>query len=100
MVKFNRLTLRSSCTVQLRCQGRHPTMDDYLVVIIVTIVGFCALAAALLVPVYLFLKKEEKLADSWTRERLSQGNGHALFEESEEAIGDSLQIDQRLKDRS
>ncbi|MEM1269086.1 MAG: hypothetical protein AAF752_11525 [Bacteroidota bacterium] len=35
-------------------------MDRYTVIIIVTTVGFAALAAALLVPVYRFLKREEQ----------------------------------------
>ena len=46
-------------------------MDSYYFVIGVTLVGFFALAAALLVPVYLFLKKEERLAENWTEESLS-----------------------------
>ena len=74
-------------------------MDDYFVVIVVTIIAFSALAAILLVPVYLFLKKEEKVSDTWTREILSQRDGHGLLEESEEAVGDSLHVSQRLKNR-
>ena len=46
-------------------------MDSYYFVIGITLVGFFALAAALLVPVYLFLKKEERLAENWTEETLS-----------------------------
>jgi len=71
-------------------------MDDYFVVIVVTIVGFCILASILLVPVYLFLKKEEKLADNWTRDSLSKGDGHGLLEESEAATRESLQVDHRI----
>ncbi len=42
------------------------TIWDYIPVIIATFVGFCLLAAILLVPIYLFLKREEKVADHWT----------------------------------
>jgi len=45
-------------------------MDSFSVVIVMTFLGFFALAAALLVPIYLFLKKEEKTAQMWTREHL------------------------------
>jgi len=75
-------------------------MDDYSVVIIVTIIGFSALAAILLVPVYLFLKKEEEVADRWTQEALSKGDGNVLFELSEEAARESLQVENRMPDRA
>lgn len=42
-------------------------MAYYTFVIILTLVGFLALAAALLVPVYRFLKREEKAGEEWTR---------------------------------
>ena len=38
-------------------------MGEYTIIIIVSTVGFFALAAALLVPVYRFLKREERLAE-------------------------------------
>lgn len=41
-------------------------MSDYITIIIVTFVGFVALAALLLVPVYRFLKREERAATKWT----------------------------------
>ncbi|WP_456425204.1 hypothetical protein [Rhodocaloribacter sp.] len=47
-------------------------MDEYFVVIVLTFVGFVALAAILLVPVYLFLKREERASQSWTREELAR----------------------------
>ena len=49
-------------------------MEDtnYTWVIIATFIGFCALAALLLVPVYRFLKREEKASEQWTRESLKQ----------------------------
>lgn len=54
-------------------------MDRYYVVIALTFVGFVALAAILLVPVYLFLKREEEVASHWTDETIS----HAPDEESD-----------------
>ena len=47
-------------------------MDSFYFVIGMTLVGFLALAAALLVPVYYFLKKEEKVAALWTEEHLDR----------------------------
>lgn len=47
-------------------------MDKYYVVIALTFVGFVALAAILLVPVYLFLKKEEDVARHWTDETIAR----------------------------
>ncbi len=49
-------------------------MDQYYVVIALTFVGFVALAAILLVPVYLFLKREEEVASHWTDETISQAH--------------------------
>lgn len=49
----------------------HP-MDRYYVVIALTFFGFLALAAILLVPVYLFLKKEEDVARNWTDETVAR----------------------------
>ena len=47
-------------------------MDDYNYtwIIIGTTVGFFALAAALLVPIYRFLKREEKESEAWTSETI------------------------------
>jgi hypothetical protein len=42
--------------------------DDYTVIILLTLIGFFALAFLLLAPVYLFLKREQKLGEQWTRE--------------------------------
>lgn len=42
-------------------------MDYYSVVIIVTFVAFSALAAALLIPVARFLKREEADGDAFTK---------------------------------
>jgi hypothetical protein len=41
-------------------------MDKYSIVIIGSFLGFIALAALLLVPVYLFLKKEEAVGEAMT----------------------------------
>lgn len=40
--------------------------SDYVVVILVAFVGFVALAALLLVPVWRFLRREEEAAKQWT----------------------------------
>jgi hypothetical protein len=45
---------------------------DYLTVIIVTTLGFGALAAILLVPIYRFLKREDEVSKEWTRESLEE----------------------------
>ena len=47
-------------------------MDTYTWVIILTTIGFAILAAALLVPVYLFLGREEQISQNWTPEALAQ----------------------------
>lgn len=43
-------------------------MNGYNGVVFLTLVGFLALAALLLVPVYRFLKREEKVAEAWTED--------------------------------
>ncbi len=50
---------------------------NYWLIILATLVGFFTLAAILLVPVYRFLKKEEKASAQWTKEGLgaSKENG-------------------------
>jgi len=57
-------------------------MDDYTLVIILTFFGFIGLAALLLVPVYRFLNREERLSESWTRDlhESSGGEGAVLGE--------------------
>ncbi|MBT8399102.1 MAG: hypothetical protein KJO98_01390 [Rhodothermia bacterium] len=49
-------------------------MDKYVVAIILTTIGFFALAAILLVPVWRFLNKEEKISEEWTEEKVSERN--------------------------
>jgi len=39
-------------------------MDQYSVVIIIAFLGFVALAAVLLIPIYLFLKREEAAGEA------------------------------------
>lgn len=60
-------------------------MSEYTLVIIVTVIGFFALAAALLVPVYRFLMREEQVnneTDGFLRDELARrrarrtGNGN------------------------
>ncbi|MDX1740080.1 MAG: hypothetical protein R3178_02260, partial [Rhodothermales bacterium] len=45
-------------------------MDKYTIVIILTTIGFFALAAALLVPIWRFLNREESRAEQWTKDLL------------------------------
>ena len=45
---------------------------EYLPIIVGTIVGFGLLAAALLIPVYRFLEREQKVAQKWTPEALAE----------------------------
>ncbi len=48
-------------------------MDTYyLLVIIGTLVGFCALAFALLAPIYRFLDREEEVSQEWTKQRIAE----------------------------
>ena len=53
----------------------------YLSIIVLTLVGFCALAYLLLAPIWRFLDREKKASDQWTKEALArrrhqQENGH------------------------
>jgi hypothetical protein len=47
-------------------------MDYYTVIIVLTLLGFLLLAALLLVPVYLFLKREEQASQRWTKDVLAR----------------------------
>lgn len=50
-----------------------PLFDPtYLPVIVATLVGFAALAAALLVPIYRFLDREQEIAEEWTPEAVAE----------------------------
>ena len=68
-------------------------MDKYTIVIILTAIGFFALAALLLVPIWRFLDSEEKRADEWTRE--ASGSPPA---ETEEPVEDSGARDNQRRD--
>jgi hypothetical protein len=59
-------------------------MDKYYVVIVLTFFGFLALAAILLVPVYLFLKREEQVAEHWTDETIARVGERAMETEPSE----------------
>lgn len=52
-------------------------MDFYDVVIVATLVGFLALAIALLLPVYRFLQREERASEAWTDEALARQHREA-----------------------
>jgi len=45
---------------------------EYLPIIVGTIVGFGLLAAALLIPVYRFLEREQQVAQKWTPDALAE----------------------------
>jgi len=45
---------------------------QYLPIIIATLVGFGLLAAALLVPIWRFLQREEEVAEKWTPDRVAE----------------------------
>ncbi|NNF04510.1 MAG: hypothetical protein HKN17_08590 [Rhodothermales bacterium] len=65
-------------------------MERYYVVIALTFIGFVALAAILLVPVYLFLKREEDVARQWTDEtvaRDARADGGAPDRPNDETAG-------------
>lgn len=47
-------------------------MSDYSLVILLTLIGFLALAVLLLAPVYFFLNREEERSERWTRDVLSE----------------------------
>lgn len=50
-----------------------PLFDPtYLPVIVVTLVGFSVLAAALLIPIYRFLDREQEVAEEWTPEAVAE----------------------------
>ena len=46
-------------------------MNTMELIIILALLGFLALAALVLTPVYLFLKREEKASTQWTDEELA-----------------------------
>jgi membrane protein implicated in regulation of membrane protease activity len=43
----------------------------FTLIIALTLVGFLALAALLLVPIWRFLDREEEVSEQWTREELA-----------------------------
>jgi len=45
---------------------------QYLPIIIVTLVGFSVLAAALLVPIWRFLDREQEVAEKWTPDQIAE----------------------------
>ncbi len=48
-------------------------LDQVHVVIVATFFGFVALAVALLLPVYLFMRREERRGEAWNSELRRQG---------------------------
>ena len=47
-------------------------MTDYTLIIVLTLVGFLALAAILLVPVYRFLRREEEASRKWSSREIAR----------------------------
>lgn len=45
---------------------------SYFPIIVLTVVLFAALAAVLLIPIYIFLRKEEEASKLWTPEQLAR----------------------------
>ncbi|PEN11307.1 hypothetical protein CRI94_16090 [Longibacter salinarum] len=58
----------------------------YLPIILATLIGFSILAAALLVPVWRFLEREEKVAEKWTPDQIAEHieNIRSEYEEKEQ----------------
>jgi hypothetical protein len=55
------------------CMDASPLFDpEYFPVIAVTLIGFAGLAAALLVPIWRFLDREEEVAEDWTPEAVAK----------------------------
>ena len=53
----------------LRCTTMNTSS---ILIMIIALVGFFLLAAILLVPVYLFLKREKKASEQWTPEAVAR----------------------------
>ena len=50
-----------------------PLFDpEYLPIIAGTLIGFCVLAALLLVPIWRFLNREQEVAEEWTPEAVAE----------------------------
>ncbi len=47
-------------------------VTDYTIIILLTLFGFLALAAILLVPVYRFLRREEDVSRRWTQDEIAR----------------------------
>lgn len=55
------------------CMDASPLFDpEYLPIILATLLGFGALAALLLVPIYRFLDREQEVAEKWTPDALAE----------------------------
>jgi hypothetical protein len=50
----------------------HRVMDEYTFWILASLFGFLTIAAILLVPIYLFLNREEEASREWTEEALAR----------------------------
>ncbi|MEZ4699981.1 MAG: hypothetical protein R2834_06600 [Rhodothermales bacterium] len=61
---------------------------NYGPLILMTLLGFFGLAALLLVPVYRFLKREERISANWTVDQLREEAKAAEARAEEENVGD------------
>ncbi len=70
-------------------------VDNYTIIIILSTVGFFALAAILLVPIYRFLLKEEEVAERWTADAITANIERRLAEKRIPDEGKNLDGDVR-----
>jgi hypothetical protein len=61
---------------------------QYLPIILATLIGFSVLAAALLVPVWRFLDREEKVAEKWTPDQIAEHIEKVRAEQAEKEAQD------------
>ena len=61
--------MRSTLNSSLCCNTMNTSS---ILIMIMALVGFFLLAAILLVPVYLFLKREKKASEQWTPEAVAR----------------------------
>lgn len=47
-------------------------MDQYDIIIILTLIGFLVVATLLLFPVYRFLIRQEEISKEWTQEKIAE----------------------------
>lgn len=73
---------------------------EYLPLILATLAGFGLLAAALLVPVWRFLEREQKVAEKWTPETLAERMRKQQSADTNGTRGESDSSDASTPDRA